>query len=380
MYISYYHGQGKQLSNSWCPEIYRSVFIDRVNDDKIRVAPCCQAQSKIELVDTFNFETSPYLTRLRTQFDQGQKPQECHRCWKAEATGHKSRRESAIDFFNLPGRDTSVKLESFDYSATWACNLACVMCSPALSSTWAAELDLDSDELFQLGRKFQRSNNIIDRVDFSTIKKVHFNGGEPMLNNDQVIILKKLDESGVLKDALISYNTNGTVWPSEDIFELWKKAKIIKLYFSIDATDAGYEYVRYPGKWNEVTDNMLKLKNLGLDNVMFGFNVAIGGYNIFEVADVWKWFNTHLKTNSYGDPGDWCWQPVIDYDFKYLNKDVKHQAIEKLSAIDGLSGIVNYLNTTLDHEESSHWIDAFNQIDKRRGTNWKESLQIGKYY
>jgi sulfatase maturation enzyme AslB (radical SAM superfamily) len=368
------------LSNSWCPEIYRSVYIDRVNDDKIRVAPCCQAHSKIELVDTFNFETSPYLTRLRTEFDQGQKPKECDRCWKAEEIGHKSRRESAIEFFNFTGNDTSVKLESFDYSATWACNLACVMCSPALSSTWAAELDLDSNELFQLGRKFQRSNDIIDWVDFSAIKKVHFNGGEPMLNNDQVKILKKLDDNGVLKDTLISYNTNGTVWPSEDIFELWKKAKLIKLYFSIDATDAGYEYVRYPGNWNEVTGNMLRLKNLGLANVMFGFNVAIGGYNIFEVADVWKWFNQHLKTNIYGDTSDWCWQLVDDYDFKYLKEDVKNQAIEKLSDIDGLSKIVDYLNTTLGHNESNNWIDAFDKIDKRRGTSWKKSLQIGKYY
>ena len=365
---------------NWCPDAYHGVFIDRFNDSDIRVGPCCNSDLNQESVDTFDFHTSPTLTRIRQEFDQGLKPKECHRCWKAEETGHKSRRESVIEFFEFPTVDTSVKLESFDYSATWACNLACVMCSPALSSTWAAELDLDSNELFRLGRKFQRSNDIIDRIDFSTIKKVHFNGGEPMLNNDQVKILKKLDNNGVLKDTLISYNTNGTVWPSEDIFELWKKAKLIKLYFSIDATDAGYEYVRYPGKWNEVTDNMLKLKNLGLDNVMFGFNVAIGGYNIFEVADVWEWFNMHLKTNSHGDLSDWCWQPVINYDFKYLNEDVKHQAIEKLSAIDGLSGIVDYLNTTIGHTESNNWIEAFNQIDERRGTNWKESLQIGKYY
>ena len=366
--------------NNWCPEVYRGVFIDRFNDTKIQVGPCCNSFLNKEPADTFSFHTSPTLTRIRQDFDQGLKPRECNRCWDAEAAGRKSRREDAIEFFNLPTPDTTIKLESLDYSATWACNLACVMCGPWLSSTWAAELNLNSDELFQIGRKFQRSNNIVDLIDFSSIKKLHFNGGEPMLNNDQLTILKKMDENRVLKDAMISYNTNGTVWPSEEIFKLWKKAKLVKIYFSIDATDAGYEYIRYPGKWNEVTSNMLKLKSDGPNNMMFGFNVAIGGYNIFEVADVWKWFNTNLKTNREGDPSDWCWQPVTEYDFKYLNKVAKHQAIEKLSAIDGLSKIVNYLNTTLDQDESRNWIDAFDKIDARRGTNWKQSLQIGKYY
>ena len=62
--------------SNWCPEIYRSVFVDRVNDDKIRVAPCCQANSQVELVETFDFNASPHLTKLRQQFDNNKKPSE----------------------------------------------------------------------------------------------------------------------------------------------------------------------------------------------------------------------------------------------------------------------------------------------------------------
>ena len=72
------------MTHNWCPEIYHGMFVDRVNDDKINVAPCCQAAGKIESVDGFDFQTSKHLSALRQQFDQNKKPEACDRCWKME--------------------------------------------------------------------------------------------------------------------------------------------------------------------------------------------------------------------------------------------------------------------------------------------------------
>jgi molybdenum cofactor biosynthesis enzyme MoaA len=47
------------------------------------------------------------------------------------------------------------------------------------------------------------------------VKKIHFNGGEPLLNDDQLGLLLKLEKQDVLKNVFISYNTNGTVMPSK---------------------------------------------------------------------------------------------------------------------------------------------------------------------
>jgi hypothetical protein len=85
------------MSQTWCPEIYRNVFIDRVNDDRIRIAPCCQAGSAIEVVDTFDFQTSAHLTKLRKQFDCNERPVECSTCWTDEQIEGKSLR---IDEYN----------------------------------------------------------------------------------------------------------------------------------------------------------------------------------------------------------------------------------------------------------------------------------------
>ena len=157
--------------DNWCPEIYRSMFIDRHNNNQIRVAPCCQAKSVVESTDGFNFKTSEYLTQLREKFDRNERPTECNACWKVEDLGHKSRRHSAIEFFQLDTIDRSVCLQSIDHSATWACNLACIMCGPQNSSLWAKQQNLNKSELHVLGRQFQKSNNFLEIIDTTQVKK-----------------------------------------------------------------------------------------------------------------------------------------------------------------------------------------------------------------
>lgn len=367
------------MTQYWCPEIYRNVFVDRFNDDTIRVAPCCQAQSKLEQVDTFSFETSPYLNKLRQQFNDNQRPQACDRCWTAEDNGHKSRRQSAIEFFNL-SPSTDVVLQGIDHSATWACNLACVMCGPHNSSTWASELNFSKTQLFDLGRQFQKSNNFLDRFDLSNISKVHFNGGEPLLNNDQTDLLNQLDKNQVLKNTVVSYNTNGTIMPNEKIVNLWKKARLVKLFFSIDATEKAFEYVRWPGNWQQTSDNLLRMKDQLPSNVMFGFNVTVGSYNLLEIINVWNWFNDNLKTNREGDPSDFCWQLADNFKTADLKLEVKQHAIGQLLGVEQLKGLVQHIRSTLNNQSNDLWITKLNNIDRRRSTDWKKNLSVSKFY
>ena len=366
--------------NNWCPEIYRSLYIDRFNDNFVQVAPCCQAESRIESVETFDFNTSPYLNQLRAQFDLGQQPSACHRCWHAEQHGHKSRRQSAIEFFQVSEPDCTVELQSIDHSATWACNLACIMCGPNSSSQWAKQKNLDRDDLHRMGRLFQQKNNIINNIDVSCVKKIHFNGGEPLLNDDHFELLSKLEEHNVLKNVFISYNTNGTVMPSKKIVELWNKTRLVKIFFSIDAIGSAFEYIRWPGKWSQTSKNILDMKDNLSSNVMFGFNVTVGSYNLLEVKELYHWFTQHIKTNREGDPADFCWQFANNFDLKYLSRQAKLAGINQLQSIPEVNGIVNYLKTTINYNEDSSWTTKLSAIDATRNTNWKQDLQIGAYY
>lgn len=367
-------------SDTWCPEIYRSIYIDRVNHDKVRIAPCCQAQGSTVDIENLNFASDLFLTDLRTKFTAGQKPVACSRCWQAEELGQKSRRQSAIEFFNLDKSDTTVTLESIDHNVTWACNLACIMCNPNYSSTWANELKLNKSQLTTLGRSLIKSNGFLEKLNLHNLKKLHFNGGEPLLNDDHLTILEQLNDQQVLKDVFISYNTNGTVFPSQKVIELWKKTKLVKLFFSIDATEKAFEYVRWPAKWDQTQQNLLDMKNQLPGNVMFGFNITVGCYNIFELADVWKWFEHNMQTNREGDLSDFSMQFAYNFDLQNLKKQVVTDAIANLATIPQFNGIVAHLGLQINYKESSDWINELETIDSRRNTSWRDSLKIGKYY
>jgi sulfatase maturation enzyme AslB (radical SAM superfamily) len=356
------------------------MFIDRFNDNKIRVAPCCQAESAIESIDLFDFKTSPYLSSLRTQFDQGQKPTACSRCWQAEDMGHKSRRQSAIEFFNSAELDTEIRLEGLDHSATWACNMACIMCGPEYSSLWAREKSYTSTDLRTIGRSFQKDNDILSKLDVSNIKKIHFNGGEPLLNLHQIELLKQLDEQDVLKKVFISYNTNGSIFPDSRILKYWEKSQLVKLFFSIDATGLAFEYIRWPGNWNRITENIKRMRDTLPSNVMFGINVTVGNYNILELSSLWNWFETTIATNKEGDPSDFNWQIANNFDPGNCNQQVKFCAIEDLKNIKPLSGVVNYIKMSMNQTISDSWIDVFNEYDLKRNTDWRTSLKIAEYY
>lgn len=364
---------------NWCPEIYRSVFIDRHNDDFIKVAPCCQAIPAMEPVAGFDFETSPYLSDLRQRFANGERPAACNLCWQVEAHGHKSRRHSAIEFFQATGPDTHTQLESLDYSATWACNLACIMCEPYFSSTWAAQQDLDRSDLQRLGRLFQKNNQILGDLNLEHIKKIHFNGGEPMLNDDQTDLLLRLEQQGVLQNVMISYNTNATVMPSDRIIDLWSRARLVKLFFSIDATGAAFEYIRWPGKWKQVTDNIDTMIKTLPNNVMFGFNTTIGNYNVLEMTDLYQWFDQNISHNREGDASDFCWQFTRGFDLRDLPLSARHKAVEQLEKITAFSGVVSYIKSTLQHREDLSWVRKLQKLDARRNTDWKTSLTVSKF-
>ena len=356
------------------------MFINRFNNDQVYVSPCCQAIGRLEPADTLNFYTSATLTNFRKRFDAGEFPNECNRCWHVEKHGHKSRRQSAIEFFNLPQEDRTVIFEGLDYSGTWACNLACIMCSPAFSSTWASELSLTKNELAKIGKLFQKSNNFLDHVDVRSLKKLHFNGGEPLLNNDHLSLLEKLNDSGLLKNVFISYNTNATIAPSPRLIELWSQARLVKIFFSIDATDSAFEYIRWPANWSHTQDNMLNLKQNLPGNVMFGINATVGCYNIFEIKHVWEWFLKNIRTNSSGDESDFCWQVANNYDIDNLSTVAKQAAIEYIGQIPELQGIVSYLHSSSKHTQSDQWIANLDQLDIKRGNSWRNSLHVAQYY
>lgn len=354
-------------SSSWCPELYKGLFVHPIGKDEIGISPCCLSTTKKIIGSEFDFENNEYLTLLRNT----PKHNACNRCWETESTGGYSKRQAAIDYYKIAPAD-KIELNSLEYNVTWACNLACIMCGPHYSSTWAKELNIKDNR----DKITQAQNKIIEKLDKSKITRIHFNGGEPLINDEHTNILNQIE---TLSECKVTYNTNGTILPSDRTLKVWQDAKMVRIFFSIDATGDAFEYIRWPARWDNIQSNIEWYITNSPSNVMFALNVTVGAYNLFEMIDLYKWYSDVMLTNREGDESEFHWQPAHNFDPRWINLEAKKDAIEMLGNRPVLTQISEYLKNT-GMLESSKWIEKLDILDQRRNLNWRQVLKIGKYY
>jgi sulfatase maturation enzyme AslB (radical SAM superfamily) len=256
-----------------------------------------------------------YMRSVRTTMIEGNIPSSCSKCFEEESRGVSSKRmwetatwvQEGIDIPELISQtqqDGTIpeKLVYLDLRLGHTCNLKCVMCSPHDSSMWVPE----HKKIFPL---FQHPS-IKDQMqwDQSTfnnywhenpefwkemyqqipnLKQVYFAGGEPLLIKEHKLFLEEIIRQGYADKILIRYNTNGLLI-NDDIVELWKKFKKVKVGFSIDAIGERNYYIRYPSNWDTIVQNLHKLDNTP-DNIQVSIATAIQILNIKHLPDFAKW-------------------------------------------------------------------------------------------
>jgi sulfatase maturation enzyme AslB (radical SAM superfamily) len=119
------------------------------------------------------------------------------------------------------------------------------------------------------------------------LKQVYFAGGEPLMIREHKWFLEEIIRQGYADKILIRYNTNGLL-VDDEIIELWKKFKKVKVGFSIDAVGDRNYYIRYPSDWATIERNLHKLDNTP-DNIQVSIATAIQILNIKHLADFAKW-------------------------------------------------------------------------------------------
>lgn len=358
----------------YCPEIFHGLFVNPSTDVNVEYAPCCQASTQLTPNESIDFNNSDFLNKLRAENLNNIKSSECRRCWEAEDSGLRSKRQSALDFYNNE-IDTNIELHTLEYNITWACNLGCIMCSPKFSSTLAQELNVGPE--IKLENSKRKKNPIVEQLNLNKLKRIHFNGGEPLINAEHIKVLKNIPD---LSKCKVSYNTNGTKIPSAEVLKYWSKCKSVRVFFSIDAVGNAFDYIRWNAKWNEVSDNLKWFIDNSPSNVMFGVNTTIGMYNLLEINALWRWFNEEFSTNRKGDKSDFNWQKAYNFDFAHLRKDIKEIALNEMIENNTLESLQRAVSSSMSSSSNDEWVNKLNVIDHRRGTNWRTSLKIGKFY
>jgi MoaA/NifB/PqqE/SkfB family radical SAM enzyme len=296
------------------------------------------------------------LEQIKNDMLNGLKPNSCYKCWNLEEAGHKSDRQlknETIDFYfhknihdifkDCQHGKNHVNHYKIDTSNT--CNAMCITCGGDVSSSWNKLLKSNK----QLSMKNWRiSPNKIDlQIDYKTAKLINFRGGEPLLSKTNFHILEQLLLVGNT-ECFISFQTNGSITPTDDQEALLRNFKNLNFSFSIDGIGPVFEYLRYPLKWADIEKNINWCRQR---NIMISINYTISNLNVFYHEQTTSWFKKNKIPYLYNlvySP-EWFAPSVlplsvksrINFDFVNSDKDNEWYAVfkEKISQQDTWKGI-----------------------------------------
>jgi len=359
------------------------------NDPDGKVRPCCLYKGYIvdELGKEMYVQThsvkeifsSKYMKDLRAEFRSGAKPKGCETCIVNEANGYTSKRNlysGDMDYDSEP--DVPVEYQMI---LSNACNLKCRSCSPSHSSLWQAEHKvLWGHTGFKMPHGQSGENDSVlwnKRTEWmSSLKRLEIVGGEPFYIKRWRILWNELISQGLSKNIQMDMSSNATLFEGEVVENLIANFKGIGLGLSVDGMGKVYDYLRHPGVWAEVKDNMLKyheIKKRSPESFIVSVSHTIGWVNAWELPE----FHTFIKTET---PEFVIWNNIIHSPEHMAMWCIPARLKQRIQARwqaydwgkykDDIEGIITYMNSRqpTDDELRKHYT-VFATHDKLRDEN-----------
>ena len=253
--------------------------------------PCCKFKSDLfpnwpgfNVKDGIDhYRNSAALSALKQEFIKGNRPDACVRCWKDEAAGLPSKRQ--MDTERWATQLDQSKIQFITLPLGNLCNLQCRVCNPHSSSS------LIKEWLKIYGEKVPRQEWHKDPVIWNEIielargsLEIHIHGGEPFLleQHEHVVLLENLVTSSAASNIRLHYSTNGTTWPSEDLWAAWQHFHWVDIQVSVDDCGKRFEYNRYPAKWEKVKSNLLAFRSAEASNsnLQLSISTTVSAYTV----------------------------------------------------------------------------------------------------
>jgi len=361
----------------FCYEIFKNLAFWS-NNNSISYNPCSFydgfIDQDIEPQRCWNGSNRQKIIQL---VEQNKKIPGCNVCYNEENNGRISRRQASVEhyenFLGITDITHDAGPTGLDYSVGNVCNLKCVICGPGNSTSWIPDYQKLFPEQSIEKFKFKKQQVVeIYNDDFlKNLRSLHFHGGgEPLMSDAHINLLKRVDEVKGLSDLRVFYNTNATQTVSDEVLKLWEKCRHVDIYFSIDDVGERFEYQRTGAKWHNVQENINWFKKNMPHNHMFNINCVWSYLNLFYLDELVDWYKQILPTNRYGDPCNLIFQRAIGtYSVTHLsqhamttleNKFVDYPQLQKL-----LQGI------EINNNNHINFWRSIESLDQIRSTNFK---------
>lgn len=324
---------------NFCPLPFAHATITTNGAYKI----CCDHRtpfkhtSNINQISFNDWKKSDYVNEVKNSFSNNQRHPGCEQCWAREDVGQLSYRQRITKEYSFFKTTTeSDQLVNVEIQLGNLCNLSCLMCGEFFSSAFLAENKrlginvYEQEDFIWSETAFENLDEILKLQP----KILNIRGGEPLYNKRLLDILEKIPEDAC-KKIMIHITTNATVWPDQ-WHRVLKKFKLVRFMFSVDAIGELYEYIRFPGNWAMVENNIKQI--VKLDNVKAMLHCVVQNLNINNMYELIQW---SLEQNIWLEV-DQLLHPTY-LGLTNLPHDFKTQTLQQLEKCLSMPGLPNHL-------------------------------------
>lgn len=368
-------------------------------------------EDKFSIDDFDNFHNLPIKLETRQQMLEGKWPGKgCEYCQTIEDAGGISDRllfngDSTIE--NIPkelftnNKEIKVTPTLIEISLGNLCNMSCVYCGPAYSSTWEAEMKKYPDASLRWDENLlsqEQYKLAVDRFfiwldkNIHHLKDIHILGGEPTLQPEFLRLLDffeqnqdriNLDSFLLITNLKVSKEKLKFIANRLDKLINLKFIKSVWIYPSIDCWGPEQEYIRTGLDIKSFEENFAYLvehhPNICLHT--HGVITSLTLKTLPDLIHLINFYNEKRLTNKI--QSDWNFVSLYDqfhpgwFPSGFFDKDFEN-AIDALcnvqdkELIRGLQKTVN--NMPFTPKYITHLKSDLDKLDFRRNTNWRKTF------
>lgn len=369
--------------NKFCAAPFKTAVVDR---DGVML-PCCEympiaSRESLTTIKDIKRWWAIELQDLRNDMIKERTNPGCHHCIAKESNpSYQSHRQHTNSYY--PNLDHNIELDAIEIRVSNYCNLRCIMCGPYASSSIADEYkkhETDYNNIGMVGAwepttRWWDDQASLDNLKsiLSSVSRINFAGGEPLLVPEVVDILNSLDP---YKIKNISMNTNLTRLTDKHL-TAFKKFNFINIMVSLEGIKQHNDYIRYGSSWSQIEQNINTLKELS--NVKLSITHVLQHTSIFSLPSLLEFSEqknitlnlTEIYYGSYPSPGVLTVNSALP---SHVNTFVtwleSYNGIYKTQLI---SWIKKYEFNADLHQK---FINYINMLDHIRGNSFTDVFQI----
>lgn len=257
-----------------------------------------------------NIWNSDTIENFRSHMLANGKHKECERCWREESVGFESERLK-INNLNQSIKNYSKGPTYLALKISNVCNLRCRSCNGADSVTlsvegkkYAENPEWKNNFFIKETKRKEFTNEQIDEiVEWSgNLKRLEIYGGEPLLDVQTFNLLEKIANNGRANEIQLNLSTNITHQISQKNINILKRFNHVNINLSIDGWGKRFEYLRHPGKWQDVYENIKWFKALD-DSREINSSIlpvcTVTSMNVFYIDELADNLHTHFDLTPY---------------------------------------------------------------------------------